>query len=190
MAGTKPSNAPAGKVWIKSILASLTWLLIFLTNEPGHLVREWRTDFYAQPGAKAMMQLDASVWGFGGVLLIDNVIVSWFSSPVSSADEQIHGLKRGDEKGQQVWEALCLLMALRLWTKFWTDKKLNITLKSDNMAALILVARMKSNASPLIAKEVAYAMSRAAFQPRLIVHVPGVMNFIADTLSRLSSHNN
>ena len=65
VAGTKPSNAPAGKVWIKSVLASLTWLLIFLTDEPGHLVREWRTDVYAQPGAKAVMQLDASVYGFG-----------------------------------------------------------------------------------------------------------------------------
>ena len=28
-------------------------------------------------------------------------------------------------------------------------------------------------------------MSRAAFQPRLIEHIPGTMNFLADALSRL-----
>ena len=133
------------------------------------------------------MQLGASVYGLGGVTIIDGIVVSWFAPPISSADERFHGHKRGDDKGQQVWEALCLLIALRVWASFGTGKKLNMTLKSDNMAALVLIARMKSNASPPIAKEVAYAMSRAAFQPRLIVHVPGVMNFVADSLSCLSS---
>ena len=52
VSGTKPSNAPAGKVWIKSVLASLTWLLIFLTDEPGHLVREWRTYLFTRTRAQ------------------------------------------------------------------------------------------------------------------------------------------
>ena len=48
-----------------------------------------------------------------------------------------------------------------------------------------MLANMKSKASPWIARELALTLSRAAFQPRFIDHVPGVMNAVADNLSRL-----
>ena len=54
------------------------------------------------------------------------------------------------------------------------------------MAALSLAARMKGSVSSLISKELALVAARAAFQPRFIVHVPGVMNFSAEVFfSRL-----
>ena len=62
-------------------------------------------------------------------------------------------------------------------------------MKSDNMAALSLAARLKSKVSSLIAKETALVYSSASFQPRYVEHVPGVLNFSADALSRLSDPN-
>ena len=44
---------------------------------------------------------------------------------------------------------------------------------------------MKIKSSPLIARELALLYSRAAHEPRVFEHVPGISNTIADTLSRL-----
>ena len=78
-----------------------------------------------------------------------------------------------------------MLVAVKLWASRWADTRASITLKSDNFAALSLAARMQGSVSSLICKELALVSSRAAFQPRFIVHVPGVMNFMAHSLSRL-----
>ena len=53
------------------------------------------------------------------------------------------------------------------------------------MVALALAAKMKGCVISLNAKELAIVMSRAAFQPRFIEHVPGSMNLSADSLSPL-----
>ena len=129
--------------------------------------------------------LDASPYGLGGVMTQDGVILAWFACPLTVGDERIPGCRRGISEGQHIWESLCLLVALKLWLSAWGDKKVNISIKSDNMAALSLAAKMKSKVSSLIAKEVALIISKAAFRPRLVVHVPGVMNLSADSLSRL-----
>ena len=57
------------------------------------------------------------------------------------------------------------------------------------MAALAMTAKMKTNISSLIAKELAIALSKASFTIKLLIHVPGVMNSIADALSRLNDPN-
>ena len=44
---------------------------------------------------------------------------------------------------------------------------------------------MKIRASPLIAREMALLYSRAAHEPRIFEHVPGVANLLADGLSRV-----
>ena len=129
--------------------------------------------------------LDASPWGIGGVLLENGIIVSWFASQLLQEDANIHKKSLGDSAGQQVWEALCVLVAVRAWIHRWASKRVTITVKSDNIAALSMLANLKSKASPLIARELALTLSRAAFQPRFIDHVPGVMNAVADNLSRL-----
>ena len=50
-----------------------------------------------------------------------------------------------------------------------------------------MASTLKITSSQLIAREVALELSEAAFMPRHVVHVPGVMNVWADALSRLSS---
>ena len=133
------------------------------------------------------MVLDASPWGMGGVLISGDKILSWFSSNLTKWDEERFNHKIGTDAGQQTWEALCILVALRAWKKMWATQQCSLTIKSDNISALVMASKLKITSSQLIAREVALELSEAAFMPRHVVHVPGVMNVWADALSRLSS---
>ena len=133
------------------------------------------------------MTLDASPWGLGGILQRNVIIISWSSSPLSKHDQRIHKRRIGSSSGQQIWECLVYLVALRTWEEFWLDRRLTVTVRSDNIAALFLGAQMKAKASNLIAREVALVYSESSFEPRVFVHLPGVANVLADHLSRMSA---
>ena len=132
------------------------------------LTRRWSFQEYSEDLARLTMTLDASPWGLGGVLQLDDRLISWFSSPLTRHGERIHKRRIGCAKGQQVWECLCFLVALRVWKEFWADRKLSITIRSDNLAALFLGAQMKFKASALVAKEVALEYSDTSFEPRIL----------------------
>ena len=61
-----------------------------------------------------------------------------------------------------------------------------MTIKGDNVTALNLVLRMKAPAGPLkaIAKEVAMVLSVSPYRPTSALHIPGLSNVLADSLSR------
>ena len=101
-------------------------------------------------------------------------------------EEERFGHEIGCDRGQQIWEALCILVALRVWRKKWNTQQCTLTIKSDNISALVMASKLKITSSRLIAQEVALELSEAAFMPKHIIHVPGVMNVWADSLSRLS----
>ena len=61
-----------------------------------------------------------------------------------------------------------------------------MTIKRDNISALIMASKLSITSSELIARELALLLSEASYMPRHVVHVPGVMNAWADALSRLS----
>ena len=79
------------------------------------------------------------------------------------------------------------MVALRAWSTHWISQQTSLTIKSDNVSALVMAARLKVTSSQLIARELAMTLSEASFMPRHVVHVPGVMNVWADALSRLDA---
>ena len=85
-----------------------------------------------------------------------------------------------------MWEALCILVALRLWSSHWLGCQCALTINSDNISALVMTSKLKITSSELIAQELALLLSEASYMPRHVVHVPGVLNAWADALSRLS----
>ena len=184
-APNKRTWAPKGMVWTMQVRSSISWIIKFLTINNHVLTRRWSFQEYSEERARLTATLDASPWGLGGVLQLDGKIISWFATPLTRHDERIHKRRIGCAKGQQVWECLCFLVALRVWKEFWADRKLSITIRSDNLAALFLGAQMKFKASALVAKEVALEYSDTSFEPRVFEHVPGISNVLADKLSRL-----
>ena len=80
-----------------------------------------------------------------------------------------------------------VLVAIRAFAPIWLQRKASIKLRSDNMSALTLAAKLKCTGhSNLIAWEAAMTYGKAAVQPRCIEHLPGIVNTVADALSRLS----
>ena len=114
----------------------------------------------------------------------DGEITSWFWTVLRNHDTMVHHFKVGDHKGQQVWESLVALVAVRLWAPRWTGRQTTITMKGDNMSALAMSANLKNKVSSLINREMSLSMSASAFQPRFVEHVPGVFNYSPDVLSR------
>ena len=108
-----------------------------------------------------------------------------FRRPFTRHDQRIHRRRIGSAKGQQTWECLCFLVALRVWQHYWAGRRLTITIRSDNVGALFMGAQMHSKASPVISKEVALLYSETSFEPRRFDHIPGIANGLADELSRL-----
>ena len=76
---------------------------------------------------------------------------------------------------------------MNLWSSIWLPRKMTLTIRGDNKAALSIAARLEvAKNSSLIGKEMAWIFTQAAFHPRYVQHVPGVTNVLADALSRIT----
>ena len=92
----------------------------------------------------------------------------------------------GDSDGQQTWEALALLVALRLWRHHWHSQRFRVVIQGDSMTALhvLLDTRAKSEANNIIAREISLELGAWLYRPDEIEHIPGVTNVVPDFLSR------
>ena len=71
-------------------------------------------------------------------------LVEYFASPLTEADLKRFDLKLGDPAGQQVWESLGALAALRLWAPRWQNRRVRLTVKGDSIAMLTTVLHLKA----------------------------------------------
>ena len=122
----------------------------------------------------------------GAIFLIDGVICGWFSSALTESDCTRFGWSFGSPDGQQTWEALCLLVALRVWRHLWYLQRLEVEVRSDNLATLYLLSHLKSSSRSLnlIGRELALEFGNCTWKPLFQSHTPGVANVIPDSLSR------
>ena len=183
----RPSNAAPGCVWTKQIESPLRWLEAFLAGHAGDIVRTMTTDAHYRRGCRVEITTDASPWGIGGFICIDGVPEEWFAMAVSPSDAKHLGICFAeDSTGQQAYEALALLVALRVWRSKWNTRRCCIQVATDNVSALAMVCRMQPHSKSLgaVAREIALDIADAIYEPQLVEHVPGVANVIADALSR------
>ena len=164
----------------------------FLDNEGDGLYREYRLQAYYGQGVQMQLVTDASPWGIGGYLVANGNILVYYTSKLTEHDERVLQLQIGESSAQQVAEALSVLVALRLWCKLWQRPHIRLQIKSDNVGALTLLRKLtsyKSTSLGLIVRELALLFGRSSHQPRLLSHIPGLSNTIADCLSRLYQPN-
>lgn len=182
----KKSHAPRQMVWTKQVRIALQWILDFLSSRAGSLSRQWFFLSYMSPDINLIMALDASPYGIGGVLIKDGTIITYFADGITTHDSRIFGFERGDDKGQQIWESLCLLVALKTWAHEWMHRRIVLQMKSDNTGALTLATQLKGKGPRgILARELALLYSESSFEPRRCTHIPGVVNVGPDALSRL-----
>ena len=124
--------------------------------------------------------------GIGGFLEDNYTAKEFFHGELTEDDVKIFKHTVGDNKGQQTWEALTILVALRLWAPRWKGRRVTLSVRSDSVSALTALLRFKNagEGSSFIARELAIDIAESVYRPSIISHVPGVSNIIADELSR------
>jgi hypothetical protein len=167
-----PCGQPANCVWTRQIQFSLTWLLAFLKGQNGTIIRRFDLWAFMGFGLEISITMDASPWGLGAIIKINNCFHKLFASPLTSVDVERFGTPLGVAEGQQTWECLCALVALRHWAPLWRNQRCQLTVRSDSMAALtaVLTAKADGPGTSLVAQELALDMAEAVYTPRLVSH--------------------
>ena len=150
------------------------------------MTKVYHVRHHLNPKISVTIATDASVWGLGALLLINGLLVAALYSPITPLDEAKFRIQRGDNEGQQVWELLIVLVALRRWSDKWPFARFSLEGRSDNMAALVATGSLKASttSSNLIARELALDYGAAAYRPSVVTHTPGICNVVPDRLSR------
>jgi len=185
---TEPQGAPPNCVWFKQISNSVEWIKAFLDGAAGSVRRDFSIDAYLNEGLQIELTLDASPWGLGGILKEDGEIIEFFASPLTHEDFGRFKFQAGSPDGQQCWESLSALVALRLWKSRWLGQRVRIQVRGDSVAMLTLVMKMKppsnSQSLGLISRELALDIVESVYSPDVVSHLPGISNVGADVLSR------
>ena len=94
----------------------------------------------------------------------------------------------GDPSFNMVWEALSILVALRLW-RHPQHQGATCELHSDNLPFLLAMLKgtSKDESLRLILRELSLDECLMTRKINLLTHIPGVSNILPDHLSRLYS---
>eukprot|EP00435_Cladocopium_sp_Y103_P055235 s871_g18.t1 len=128
-------------VHTKRIAHAMEWILSLLDETTVPFTRVVRA---FKPSSGAIIITDASTWGLGGVLLEGGRPAEFFSCPIPFQFTLKTGAIPGIPKHMALWEALCLLLAARLWlTRFPIGTVVRV--KADNISALFLLSKAKQS---------------------------------------------
>ena len=124
-----------------------------------------------------------------GFVQIDDIPAFFTYGTFTQMDTRILGVINERSQAQQAFEALAMLIVLRMWLPALAHNRIKIRVRGDNLGALSLVAKMqpKSKALLVIARELSLTISDCSYAPDFVEHVPGICNGIADELSRCAA---
>ena len=164
----------------------MLWFTAFFKDRGTHLERFFRVDSYSRTGTVVEIGTDASPWGMGGWLTIGGVLKHYYACPVTKEDVARYKMPIGDSNGQQLWECLAILIAVDVWAHIWSQQRIVLKIRGDNVGALVLCIKMRpANATiAIVARELALRLAELSFPPDA-VHTPGVAHVLADRLSRV-----
>ena len=177
------SRLPAGILHVRRFIVALDWLSALFDGLHGPLVRTFSLN-EDRANAGDYIATDASPWGFAGVLFKDYVPVAWYATPLPTTLLRRFQAKVGDSSFNTLWEALAILVAIRLWLP---GSHVLARIRSDSLAALRSIVKLQS-ASPslnLIAREIALDATLGLYRVGVAVHIPGLANKLPDDLSRM-----
>ena len=180
-------DAPTNCMWTSRVSDSLRWIRAFFhMQSPGPLVRMFTLEAYMNKGIRVRITCDASPWGIGGFLTIDGKIVAYFWDAISPEDQETLKVAAGDSRGQQCWECLAVLVAVKLWLPHWCTRRVRLAVRTDNMTTLAMARKLRAKGPglTLLSQELALVVAQASYEPDVCEHTPVIQNGVADTLSR------
>ena len=176
---------------MKQVQHAIRWLTALVTQldvaSPGLQVTfRWRPD-----AANVLIQTDACPEGMGGFLMVAGRFVAYWHDAITEADLALLGATRNDPAFQSEWELLAVWISLEVFSQY-LDRSLagmRVVLRTDNTATIQAAMEYKAS-SPLmnqLAAEVSLQLAVKNLLPLFAQHVPGLLNDVADRLSRMSS---
>ncbi|CAK0840195.1 unnamed protein product, partial [Prorocentrum cordatum] len=151
--------------------------------ERSRLPRQCRVRAYFGYAMRVSIVADASPWGLGGHLLIEGAVKAYFASPLTQIDADLLRAPLGEAAGQQVWEALAMLVALRLWKQVWLQQGARLAATADSISTLALLLNFRAKTSSyglgVVCREMALEFGDRAYKPRVYVHLPGIAGDVA-----------
>ena len=136
-----PEGRP-GCIWARQIETETMWLRVIFTGNGASVERFFSLHAYNRLGTIVEIGTDAPPWGLGGWLAIYGDIKEDFSSPTSDDDVAKYGYAFADNKGQQVWEALAIPVAVDRWSSHWNRQRIVLEVKGDNVTSLVLLIKL------------------------------------------------
>ena len=171
----------------RQVEVALRWIVAFWGDQGLSFSRVFGE---TRPLTEFELIFDASPWALGGVLTTakSGIALQFFHEPLTEEDFARFNLQAGDAKGQQYWEALSVLVGLKLWAPLVAKSSAIVQVKSDSVTALQCTAKLASS-SPLlngIGAEIALVLELYDIEEIVTQHVPGKLNEVADKLSRMA----
>jgi hypothetical protein len=136
LATSQDSPAKRGKhqklAWVKVRRAQhgIKWLKQYFSGKRGPLERTFRLKM-PEP-SWLVISVDASPWGIGGIMHTNGIVTNWFTDVIQDSDLRVLNAVRADPAFQTTWEALAILVAVRLWLQS-THDGIRIEIRSDSL---------------------------------------------------------
>ena len=171
-----------GSVYHRQVQPALEWFKQFFSGIEGPLV--WKVKAHVRHLCCLHVVVDASPWGGGAILYVENRPVETLALQWTADDEARTGARIGDPGSQALWECYMMLRALWCWLKVESQGFVRIVGDAQGVLAALLKRSAKSPLLNLVVREVTLLLARN-FRSLETIHVWSEHNEWADALSRI-----